>query len=127
MLLSAGNANVNDQQQQHDHWSYYLQDEQTYDRHYWSLIQASHLVNTVEDALSKTVVDRNKNVRIEYRGGVQQLQKLVRQLQLMDDVRSGIVRTAYKGVVETRPHGGGSNHLLFLTPPLEQLQEAFLL
>ena len=33
-----------------------------------------------------------------------------------------IPRTAYKGVVETRPHG---DHFLFLTPPMEELQKDF--
>jgi len=40
----------------------------------------------------------------------------------MDDEKAMVPRTAYKGVVETRPHG---NHILFLTPPMEELRKEF--
>jgi alpha-1,3-mannosyl-glycoprotein beta-1,2-N-acetylglucosaminyltransferase len=100
----------------------YLQDMQHYDRHYWSLLSASTRVVSVEEALEKSEVE---NVHLEY-NSFGEFQLLAKQLEppLMDDEKAGIPRTAYKGVVETRPHG---EHLLFLTPPLPELQAEFAL
>ena len=40
----------------------------------------------------------------------------------MSDEKAGIPRTAYRGVVEIRPHG---DFFLFLTPPLTTLKLTF--
>lgn len=102
------------------HWSHYLQNQEKYDRYYWNLLQASQLQTTVEEALTK--VER-MDVRLEY-NSLNEFQRLARSLKpaLMDDEKSGIPRTAYKGVVETRPHG---DHFLFLTPTFQDLQKQF--
>ena len=104
-----------------DHWSWYLQNESTFDVYYWNLIQSAQLVTTVEDA---EVQIWKSHVRIEY-SNLSQFQNLVRQWNptLMEDEKAGVPRTAYKGVVETRPHGGA--YLLFFTPaPFAELQAA---
>jgi len=102
------------------HWSYYLQDEDTFDLYYWNQIQAAQVATTVEAAEEQA---QHSDVRLEYRD-FPHFQQLVRQLHppLMDDEKAMVPRTAYKGVVETRPHG---NHLLFLTPPLDELRKEF--
>jgi hypothetical protein len=38
---------------------------------------------------------------------------LAKSLHLMPDEKAGVPRTAYKGIVETRPNG---EHFLFLVP-----------
>lgn len=102
------------------HWSNYLRTEDLYDRHYWSGIEEAHLVNTVGEATDQS---KNTNVRLEY-NTLQEYQAFVRQLPqpLMDDEKAGILRTEYKGIVETRPHG---DHFLFFTPPMSDLRQKF--
>jgi hypothetical protein len=43
-------------------------------------------------------------------------------MQLMTDEKAGIFRTAYNGVVETRPLG---QNFVFLTPPDEEMKANF--
>ena len=103
------------------HWSWYLQNEATFDLYYWNLIQSAQLVTAVEAAEEQIW---KSHVRIEYTD-LPHFQKLAKQWNppLMDDEKAGIPRTAYKGVVETRPHGG--DYLLFFTPaPFSHLQAA---
>jgi alpha-1,3-mannosyl-glycoprotein beta-1,2-N-acetylglucosaminyltransferase len=103
------------------HWSNYLQNEEVYDEQYWRLIEAARLVANVEEAYEQA---KDTDVRLEY-NSMYDFQGIVRQLQppLMDNEKAGIFRSAYKGVVETRPHGG--DHFLFLTPPMVELRKAF--
>jgi alpha-1,3-mannosyl-glycoprotein beta-1,2-N-acetylglucosaminyltransferase len=89
-----------------------------FDREYWSMVKSARLVASVEDA---AVHIKEGDVRIEYTSFLQ-FQSFAHQLQLMDDEKAGVPRTAYKGVVETRPLG---DHLLLLTPPLNDLQKEF--
>jgi alpha-1,3-mannosyl-glycoprotein beta-1,2-N-acetylglucosaminyltransferase len=90
-----------------------------YDREYWSILQSARRVETVEDAVERT---KEGDVRLEYTS-FREFQILAKKLSLMDDEKAGIPRTAYKGVIETRPFG---DHLLLLTPPLKDLQQSFL-
>lgn len=83
--------------------------ETAFEDYYWKEIQLAKLVPTVEEA-SEAV--RDGAVRLEY-SSFRQFQQYARHFQLMDDEKAGIPRTAYKGVVETRPYG---DHLLFLVP-----------
>jgi alpha-1,3-mannosyl-glycoprotein beta-1,2-N-acetylglucosaminyltransferase len=86
-----------------------VKSEAAFDEYYWPQITAAQLVATAADA---SVAVRDHNVRLEY-GSFVQFQQFARQFQLMDDEKAGIPRTAYKGVVETRPYG---EYLLFLVP-----------
>jgi alpha-1,3-mannosyl-glycoprotein beta-1,2-N-acetylglucosaminyltransferase len=89
-----------------------------FDREYWSILQSARRVESVEDA---SVRVKEGDVRIEYTS-FPEFQSLASKLQLMGDEKAGILRTAYKGVVETRPYG---DHILLLTPPMKDLQKEF--
>jgi alpha-1,3-mannosyl-glycoprotein beta-1,2-N-acetylglucosaminyltransferase len=103
------------------HWSRYLQSKDRYDQYYWSLVEPATLVADVEAALETT---QTTHARIEYTSHAE-FQTIVRHLNppLMDDEKAGIPRTAYHGIVETRPHGNA--HILFITPPLTELRTTF--
>jgi alpha-1,3-mannosyl-glycoprotein beta-1,2-N-acetylglucosaminyltransferase len=103
------------------HWSHYLQSKETYDRYYWALVEPATLVADVESALETT---KATHARIEYSSHAQ-FQTIVRHLTppLMDDEKAGIPRTAYHGIVETRPHG--NEHILFITPSMAELRTTF--
>jgi alpha-1,3-mannosyl-glycoprotein beta-1,2-N-acetylglucosaminyltransferase len=89
-----------------------------FDRYYWNIISNAKRVNSVSEAL---VVCKLSDVLLEYQD-FHEFQELGRQLQLMIDEKDGILRTSYRGVVETRPHGG---KFLLLTPPFVQIQRSF--
>jgi alpha-1,3-mannosyl-glycoprotein beta-1,2-N-acetylglucosaminyltransferase len=89
-----------------------------YDKEYGNLIQGSKRVTSLQEA--KEAV-QDENVWLEYRDYAK-FKKLAKKLDIMADEKAMVPRTAYKGVVETRLH---SKHLLFLTPPLEELRESF--
>ncbi|GAX13576.1 alpha-1,3-mannosyl-glycoprotein beta-1,2-N-acetylglucosaminyltransferase [Fistulifera solaris] len=88
-----------------------------YNANYAALVQAAHLETSIDKALQ---IVKQRDTRIEYQS-FKEFQRLARALKLMDDEKAMIPRTAYKGIVETRPHG---DHLLFLTPPLQVVLEA---
>jgi alpha-1,3-mannosyl-glycoprotein beta-1,2-N-acetylglucosaminyltransferase len=100
---------------------YNLHNPLDYDRHYLNMINEAILVI---DIASVYDVIQTGNVRLEYHSEGE-FKSLVRELKvpLMDDEKAGIHRTAYKGIVETRPSGG--DHLLFITPPMIALRENF--
>jgi alpha-1,3-mannosyl-glycoprotein beta-1,2-N-acetylglucosaminyltransferase len=87
----------------------HVKSEAAFDEYYWPQIVAAPLVATAADA---SVAVRDHNVRLEY-GSFAQFQQFARHFQLMDDEKAGIPRTAYKGVVETRPYG---EYIIFLVP-----------
>jgi alpha-1,3-mannosyl-glycoprotein beta-1,2-N-acetylglucosaminyltransferase len=89
-----------------------------FDRHYWNLLHSARQVASFEQALDAC---KSGNVILEYRS-FPDFQSLALKLQIMDDEKAGIPRTAYKGVVEIRPHG---EHILFLTPPFRELKQSF--
>lgn len=91
----------------------FLSPPESYNADYLKLIRSARTA-TLGDVDN---LIENGNVRVEYRN-FRSFQSLATSLGLMTDEKAGIPRTAYLGVVETRPKG---NHILFLTPPLETL------
>jgi alpha-1,3-mannosyl-glycoprotein beta-1,2-N-acetylglucosaminyltransferase len=102
-------------QQEHD--LSYLH-EQAFDEQYGKLIAESTKVKTVQDAQTQV---ETQNTRLEYTSFIH-FQTIAAELDIMDDEKASIPRTAYKGVVEIRPFG---DHLLFLTPPEAKLKHSF--
>ncbi|GKY92156.1 hypothetical protein MPSEU_000186900 [Mayamaea pseudoterrestris] len=93
----------------------FLSSIEEYDGQYWSLIRGAKHVNTIAEGMEACKLT---NVLVEYQD-MHGFREIARHLDLMLDEKDGILRTSYKGVVETRPYG---NNLLFLTPPLGELQ-----
>jgi alpha-1,3-mannosyl-glycoprotein beta-1,2-N-acetylglucosaminyltransferase len=96
----------------------YLEDA-TFSKNYAQMVANAKLVGSFDEAMEQ--VKLGIDVRIEY-NGIQGFAALSRRFNLMTDEKAGIFRTAYKGVVETRPLG---QNFAFLTPPLAQLQQNF--
>jgi len=92
--------------------------ESDYNNRYAKELQAAKRVSSFAEA--QTLV-KSENVRLEYTT-FREFQKFARILNIMDDEKATIPRTAYKGVIETRPDG---NHLLFMTPPIDKLRSSF--
>lgn len=95
----------------------YLQGS-TFDRSYFSMISMAQLAKDLETALESC---KSRDARLEYTLFAQ-FKLFAQSLHIMNDEKAGIPRTAYRGVVETRPHG---DFILFLTPPLEKLKSVF--
>jgi alpha-1,3-mannosyl-glycoprotein beta-1,2-N-acetylglucosaminyltransferase len=83
--------------------------DENYEANYLDMVQSSLLTHKVSDALQEA---KSQNVRLEY-ATFAEFQQLATQLHLMADEKAGVPRTAYKGIVETRPHG---DYLVFLMP-----------
>jgi alpha-1,3-mannosyl-glycoprotein beta-1,2-N-acetylglucosaminyltransferase len=92
--------------------------EQTYNAQYADLIKSSRLLYTWEEARDAI---KTANVRLEYRH-FHHFQQLAQRIHIMADEKAMVLRTAYHGVVETRPVG---EYLLFLTPSMTQLKQNF--
>jgi len=86
-----------------------------YDQNYWNGINSAVPATSLGDALDKV---RNGDTRLEY--DKKEFPDLAMRLNLMDDEKAGIFRTAYRGVVETRPYG---EHMLLLIPPISELEQ----
>jgi alpha-1,3-mannosyl-glycoprotein beta-1,2-N-acetylglucosaminyltransferase len=86
----------------------YLEDY-IYKENYLALVANSQKAETLEDA---TELVKYGNVRLEYTD-YSQFQTIAKVLRIMDDEKAMVPRTAYQGIVETRPHG---DYLLFLAP-----------
>lgn len=93
--------------------------EDSYDTIYWNRMKAAKCVQSVSDAMDAT---QKQDARIEYTT-ISAFKTIARKIGLMDDEKAGVPRTAYRGIVETRPHGG--EHLLFITPPFEEMRKGF--
>lgn len=96
----------------------YLEPEK-FDNDYAHQVASAKLVHSRNEALEQ--VNSGNNARIEYKG-IDGFRNVARQFNLMTDEKAGIFRTAYKGVVETRPNGG---NFVYLTPPFEELKASF--
>ena len=94
----------------------YLQVD-NYNKDYLNMILSAQPASSYEEAMQLV---QTSNVRLEYTN-FEQFQGFAERLGLMQDEKASILRTAYYRVVETRPHG---NNILFLIPPLSDLQEA---
>ncbi|CAB9519040.1 Alpha-1,3-mannosyl-glycoprotein 2-beta-N-acetylglucosaminyltransferase [Seminavis robusta] len=93
--------------------------EDTFDRNYANMVANARLATSRAEALE--ICQQGANARLEY-SGIPGFARAAKRLNLMTDEKATIFRTAYKGVVETRPDG---KTLLFLTPPLDQLKANF--
>lgn len=93
-------------------------EESAYDQSYFSVISNAQPVKNVDEALQTCLT---RDARLEY-GTLHEFKLLANKLRIMNDEKAGIPRTAYRGVVEIRPHG---NFLLFLIPPFETLESTF--
>ena len=65
---------------------------------------------------------QDRDVRVEYNSWKQFTKNVPKMLPLMTDEKAGVPRTAFEGIVETRPYGPGG-HLMFLTPPASKVGE----
>ena len=86
-----------------------VMDAPTYDAQYQRLAQSARSSSSIQDALQQV---KDVNVKMEY-SSLKEFARLAKQLHLMTDEKAGVPRTAYKGIVETRPHG---DKILFLVP-----------
>jgi alpha-1,3-mannosyl-glycoprotein beta-1,2-N-acetylglucosaminyltransferase len=80
-----------------------------YERDYEALVMGSQLASTLAEALKLL---ETGNVRLGYEDFAE-FHRYAGSLRIMDDEKAMIPRTAYKGIVETRPEG---DNLLFLYP-----------
>ncbi len=92
--------------------------ESEFDRSYFVLVSKAQIVNDLTSALD---LCKQRDVRIEYKS-LGEYKSFATRLKIMNDEKAGIPRTAYRGVVEIRPHG---DFFLFLTPPLAMLKREF--
>jgi alpha-1,3-mannosyl-glycoprotein beta-1,2-N-acetylglucosaminyltransferase len=88
----------------------YLQSH-LYEEQYLAMVNESRLASTLEEAQG-LLQKGSSNVRLEYID-YKGFKALAKRLRIMDDEKAMVPRTAYKGIVEVRPHGDG---ILFLTP-----------
>ncbi|KAG7365754.1 GNT-I family protein [Nitzschia inconspicua] len=88
--------------------SYLMRDE--FQKRYTALVNGSTLASSLDDA--KTLLQHG-NVRLEY-DSFHGFQHFAKSLRIMDDEKAMVPRTAYNGIVESRPFGTGN--ILFLVP-----------
>ena len=93
--------------------------ESAYDQSYYALLSNAQPVHSVDDALKTCLTT---NARLEYHSWAK-FTTMAKVLNIMTDEKAGIPRTAYRGVVEVRPHG---TFLLFLIPPFATLRATFV-
>ena len=82
---------------------------QQYKQHYLQLVKKAVSANDLQQALQQV---KKHNTRLKYTS-LEHFAVLAKQLHLMPDEKAGVPRTAFKGIVETRPHG---KYFLFLVP-----------
>ena len=93
--------------------------EHEFNKQYGELIKKSTKIKHVRDA-TLTALDKS-NLALHY-DDFKDFQRMAKRLNIFDDEKATIPRTAYKGVVETRPFG---TNLLFLCPPESDMIQAF--
>jgi hypothetical protein len=74
----------------------------------------------VDDWKSALEISKTRDVRLEYKS-FPEFQRIAAKFNIMSDEKAGIPRTAYRGVIELRPHG---DFLLFITPPMDETLKA---
>jgi alpha-1,3-mannosyl-glycoprotein beta-1,2-N-acetylglucosaminyltransferase len=84
-------------------------EEYIYKENYFALVANSQQATTLTDAIELV---KDGNVRLEYTD-YNDFKIIAKELRIMDDEKAMVPRTAYHGIVETRPHG---DYLLFLAP-----------
>ena len=95
--------------------SYLLRDR--YEVSFQRLLREATVIHSLESAKSKAAEGSGPDLRLEYENE-NDFVKLCKRLGLMEDLKAGIPRTAYHGVVMIRMNG----RRLFLAPsyPVEQ-------
>lgn len=73
------------------------------------MVKNSVQTKSIQEALQKV---KTQNVKLKY-NSLTHFAILAKQLHLMQDEKAGVPRTAYNGIVETRPNG---KNFLFLIP-----------
>jgi alpha-1,3-mannosyl-glycoprotein beta-1,2-N-acetylglucosaminyltransferase len=87
----------------------YFRDTKQYKQDYMKLVKNAVPSPGIREALQQV---KSTNTRLQYTSQ-QHFAVLAKSLHLMPDEKAGVPRTAYKGIVETRPNG---EHFLFLVP-----------
>ena len=75
-------------------------------------VTSAPLCSSIKEALENV---RIHDVRLNYKS-IHDFRSFARVLKLRDDSRHGVLRTSYRGIVETRPFG---SFILYLTPSKE--------
>ncbi len=70
----------------------------------------------VQPSSAKSQASPVADVRVTY-NGLSDFERIARSLGIMDNIKAGIPRTAYKGVVEFRSGGG----IVFVSPPVKEI------
>ncbi len=81
-----------------------------YERQYRTLVMGSKAASSLDEALK--LCKSGSNVRLGYKD-FDAFKDLAKALGIMDDEKAMVPRTAYRGIVETRPY---EDNLLFLYP-----------
>lgn len=89
-------------------------EETTFNRIYSSLLENAVHVLSIKEA--RRVLKTNQNVVLDY-SDIDEFKFLASKLDIMDDEKAMVPRTAYKGVVEVRPFEGS---ILFLRPKMQK-------
>jgi alpha-1,3-mannosyl-glycoprotein beta-1,2-N-acetylglucosaminyltransferase len=87
--------------------------ESNYDVQYINQIESSIVASNLMEA-KHLLRTGNDNVVLQYLD-FEDFQQIAEKIQIMDDEKAMVPRTAYKGIIETRPFGS-TNNLLFLKP-----------
>jgi hypothetical protein len=87
----------------------YLRDTKRYKQDYIKLVKDAIPSPGIREALQQV---KTASTRLQY-ASPQHFAVLAKNLHLMPDEKAGVPRTAYKGIVETRPNG---EYFLFLVP-----------
>ena len=85
-------------------------EQSSYDRWYTKILDETKMVNSLKEA--KKMLKSNRDVIVEY-SDFYEFQVFANKVNIMDDEKAMVPRTAYKGIVEFRPFGGS---LLFFKP-----------
>lgn len=90
-------------------------EKSAFEASYFSLISKAQPANDIGNALT---LCKNGDVRLEY-NSMGRFSQIAELLGIMNDEKSGILRTAYRGIVEIRPYGG---YILFLVQSMEDIE-----
>lgn len=89
-------------------------EQSAYDKWYTQLVEKTQTVDTMKEA--KSMLKSKQDVVIKYQD-LYDFQQIAWKIDIMDDEKANVPRTAYKGIVEVRPFDGA---LFFLKPASEK-------
>jgi len=100
-------------------------EKKVYDESYYKVFANATLVPRLDGNNEGMIMSKVKsgNLRMEYYA-LDQFVQIAKMLGIMADEKDGVLRTAYKGIVEVRPNVG--TYRLFIGPPLEQVRKSLL-